>query len=446
MTPLRSKEYASIIDVATSMEPPVPTPLYRSRPGGFDIRPASQPVAKPINDFVYLSEGLSNTYLIVTSEGRVVVNTGMGFEAPVHRRNFDAVDASPVRMILLTQGHVDHVGGVDLFREAGTEVVAQANNEAHQADDARIQGFRARRSAFAFADAIAAALHHIQDNLGGVVSPQAHPRPTLTFDDRHSFELGGLRFELIATPGGETTDSMVIWLPQHRICFTGNLFSALFGHFPNLVTIRGDRYRDPLRFIESLDRVLDLEPELLLVGHHGPVEGRDLIRAELLRLRGAVEYVHDETVRGMNAGEDVHTLMDRIALPRDLEVGEGYGKVSWSVRAIWENYAGWFHHGSTTELYAVPPCRVHPDLVELAGGADAVAKRAAEKLAAGAPLEAIHLAEVALAAQPLHREALGVSLAAHEQLEAASVNFWLTSWLRKQAALLRELLGEERKV
>ena len=95
------------------------TPLYRSRPGGFDIRPASQSEAKRINDFVYLSEGLSNTYLIVTSEGRVVVNTGMGFEAPVHRRNFDAVDASPVRMILLTQGHVDHVGGVDLFRDAG---------------------------------------------------------------------------------------------------------------------------------------------------------------------------------------------------------------------------------------------------------------------------------------------------------------------------------------
>ena len=65
------------------------------------------------------------------------------------------------------------------------------------------------------------------------------------------FELGGVRFELISTPGGETTDSMVVWLPQHRICFTGNLFSALFGHFPNLVTIRGDRYREALRFIDS---------------------------------------------------------------------------------------------------------------------------------------------------------------------------------------------------
>ena len=233
---------------------------------------------------------------------------------------------------------------------------------------------------------------------------------------------------------------MVIWLPQHRICFCGNLFSALFGHIPNLVTIRGDHYRDALRFVESLDRVLALEPDLLLVGHHDPVAGRDLIRAELQRLRGAVLYVHDETVRGMNEGKDVHTLMREIQLPPELEVGQGYGKVSWCVRAIWENYAGWFHHHSTTELYSVPPWSVHPDLVQLAGGPDAVAQRAREKLGAGKTEEAIHLAEVALAADAGHRGALEVCLRAHERLEAASENFWLTSWLRKRIAALREAL------
>src|SRR5262245_34075534 len=122
-------------------------PLHRSRPGGFDIRPASQTAASQVADFVWLSEGLSNAYLIVTPAGRVVVNTGMGFEAPLHRRLFDAVDAGPVRYILLTQSHVDHVGGVDLFREAGTEVIAQANNAACQADDARIHPFRVAHSA-----------------------------------------------------------------------------------------------------------------------------------------------------------------------------------------------------------------------------------------------------------------------------------------------------------
>jgi alkyl sulfatase BDS1-like metallo-beta-lactamase superfamily hydrolase len=413
-------------------------PLYRSRPGGFDIRPAWQAAATRINDFIYLSEGLSNAFLVVTREGRVVVNTGMGFEAPVHKRNFDAVERGPVRYILLTQGHVDHVGGVDLFREEGTEVVAQANNRAQQADDARIAAFRAARSAFAFGETVMRGIAAVRAQLGGRLPAQSRPEPTITFDDRHAFELGGIAFECLSTPGGETTDSMVVWLPQHRVCFTGNLFGALFGHFPNLVTIRGDRYRDALRFVESLDRVLALEPDLLLVGHHRPVEGRELIRAELERLRAAVLHVHDETVGGMNEGADVFTLMRRITLPPELEVGEGYGKVAWSVRAIWESYAGWFHHRSTTELYAVPPWSVHPDLVELAGGPGAVAERARAKLAAGSPLEAIHLAEVALMAEPFHRGALDVSLAAHRHLESESKNFWLTAWLRKQIAALEE--------
>lgn len=416
------------------------TPLYRSRPGGHQIQPASQSEATKINDFIYLSEGLSNAYLMTTPEGRIVVNTGMGFEAPVHKRNFDAIDDQPIRYILLTQGHVDHVGGVDFFRQESTELVAHANNQAHQADDARIASFRAVRSGFAFAEAIARAWTYIQENTGGGIPAQSRPTPDITFNDRCELELGGLRMELLWTPGGETTDSMVVWLPDHRICFCGNLFSALFGHFPNLVTVRGDRYREALGFIESLERVLALRPELLLTGHHGPVAGKETIAEELTRLRDAVKYVHDETVRGMNHGKDIHTLMRDIQLPPELEVGEGYGKVSWSVRAIWENYAGWFHHSSTTELYDVPPSAVHADLVELAGGAEALAKRAAQKLSQGEPIEAIHLAEVALSAAPRNVEALEVMVAAHERLEAQSENFWLTQWLRKQLADLRTTL------
>jgi alkyl sulfatase BDS1-like metallo-beta-lactamase superfamily hydrolase len=416
------------------------TPLYRSRPGGHQIQPASQSEATKINDFIYLSEGLSNAYLMTTPEGRIVVNTGMGFEAPVHKRNFDAIDDQPIRYILLTQGHVDHVGGVDFFRQESTELVAHANNQAHQADDARIGSFRAVRSGFAFAEAIARAWTYIQENTGGGIPAQSRPTPDITFDDRCELELGGLRMELLWTPGGETTDSMVVWLPDHRICFCGNLFSALFGHFPNLVTVRGDRYREALGFIESLERVLALQPELLLTGHHGPVTGKETIAEELTRLRDAVQYVHDETVRGMNHGKDIHTLMRDIQLPPELEVGEGYGKVSWSVRAIWENYAGWFHHSSTTELYDVPPSAVHADLVELAGGAEALAKRAAQKLSQGEPIEAIHLAEVALSAAPRNVEPLEVMVAAHERLEAQSENFWLTQWLRKQLADLRATL------
>ena len=125
----------------------MPSPLWRSRPDAFSMLPATKVRHKQVHDFVYLSEGNSNAYLVVTPAGRVVINTGMGFEAPVHKRNYDAVDRSPVRYVLLTQGHVDHVGGVDLFKEPGTLVVAHAGNRAYQDEDARLRRARAERSA-----------------------------------------------------------------------------------------------------------------------------------------------------------------------------------------------------------------------------------------------------------------------------------------------------------
>jgi alkyl sulfatase BDS1-like metallo-beta-lactamase superfamily hydrolase len=185
-----------------------------------------------------------------------------------------------------------------------------------------------------------------------------------------------------------------------------------------------------------VDRVLALEPELLLTGHFAPIRGAALIRRELERIRGAVKYVHDATVAGMNAGRDVFTLMREIQLPAELEIGQGYGCVAWSVRAIWEGYAGWFHQRSTTELYPLPASAVYPDVVELAGGAAVVAARARVRLAAGEAVAAIHLAEMALAAEPSSRAGLEAYRAAHEQLlaERGGINFWETGWLRHQIA------------
>jgi alkyl sulfatase BDS1-like metallo-beta-lactamase superfamily hydrolase len=406
-------------------------PIYRSRPGGFDIKPATETGATEVLPGIWLSPGLSNSYLITTGDGRVIVNTGMGFEGPVHRSNFDAVDPGPVRYVLLTQGHFDHVGGADVVRDADSEIVAQANWSVWRDDNERLERFRTVNAAFAWMEAIMAALTFARQRGRGDVPAQARPVPTITFEDDYRFEVGGRRFELLATPGGETTDSMVVWLPDERVCLCGNVFGALFGHIPNLVTIRGDRYRDALMVMDSIERVRTLRPEALLTGHFGPILGEDLIDSELTRLREAVRYVHDETVKGMNAGIDVRTLMGDIVLPPELEVGQGYGRVSWDVRAVWENYAGWFHHRSTTELYPVAASSVHEDLVELSGGVDAVADRALARAGAGEPLEAIHLAEVALTVNGDHPGARRAMVDAHRQLLDQSTNFWETAWLRK---------------
>jgi hypothetical protein len=133
--------------------------LVNQRPWGDEVLcAASAPEALEVAPGIYMSPGTSNAYMVLTAGGRVIVNTGLGFEALTHKRNFDAVSTLPTTHILVTQGHVDHVGGVGLFREPGTRFIAQANNGRCQADDARIAARRQTHSYVWFQEVIDYAL------------------------------------------------------------------------------------------------------------------------------------------------------------------------------------------------------------------------------------------------------------------------------------------------
>ena len=411
-------------------------PIYKSRP--VEPNPAKYG-GERINDFIVMSEAFSNAYLIETPEANVQINSGMGMEAPVIEANFKEFSDAPVHTLIFTQGHVDHVGGTAYFREKNPalRVIASDKNAEHQAYDRRLATFRGKRSAFAFTEKFADAFRYYQQQGYTDFPAQDSPTPDLLVEDRLVFELGGICFEIIAVPGAETNDSLIVWLPQHKICFTGNLFGCPFGHFPNLVTIRGDRYREALVVANAVETVRALEPEMICYGHHGPVIGRQLIQNELTALYNAIHHVHDETVKGMNEGKDVYTLMSEISLPPEMEVGQGYGKVDWSVRAIWESYSGWFHHRSTTELYPVPRSSVSSDIVELAGGAEVLLERAREKSGADRHEEAIHLLDIIreAGAETAHSRERAVRV--HQRLLEQTDNFWLSSWLKNQIQLLQ---------
>ncbi|HEY3721981.1 MAG TPA: alkyl sulfatase dimerization domain-containing protein, partial [Acidimicrobiia bacterium] len=156
----------------------------------------------------------------------------------------------------------------------------------------------------------------------------------------------------------------------------------------------------------------------------------------IVAMRDATQWVHDRTIEGMNAGTDVHTLMREVRLPPHLDVGEGYGLTSWNVRAIWETYAGWFHHRSTTELYGIAPSEVAPDLVAAAGAATIVAAGRA-RLDADEPVAALHLCEIVLEVDPQDAAARAVAIGAHEALLEGEGNFWRRAWLVRQVGRLR---------
>lgn len=405
------------------------------RPTAFEISAAAPGRQFAIAPFIHASEGFTNSYLVSSGQGAVVIGTGLDFEGPIHRRHFAEVSPAPIRYVILTQAHADVVGGLASFVEPGTQVVAQRDHPRCESDKALLPGFRARQSAFAFGEEVSRGLARAgrSEPVARALAGMPRPRPTILFDQRFDFELGGRRFELISTPGGETTDSLVVWLPRERVLFTGNLLGPLFPHVPNLVTLRGDRLRFALPYVESLDQLLALEPELLVTGHFRPIQGRGAICAALRDLRDAMQLVHDQTLRGMNEGRDLETLMREVRVPPSLDLGEGYGKTSWNVRAIWEGYAGWFHQRSTTELYPIRPTATHADLLELAG-AERLLQRASAHLAEKRALEAIQLCEIVLSQQPRNRAAWQTYRSAHELLlaESGRQNFWETRWLEQQ--------------
>src|SRR3984885_10761858 len=124
--------------------------LIDSRPGRELMQPVYDDPAYAVADGIYRSGGCTASYLLLTENGRVIVNTGMGFEAPHHKRLFDAVRPGPTHYIITTQAHVDHDGRADLSKEASTAYVAQQNNQLCQADDARIRSLRMRTAGIWF--------------------------------------------------------------------------------------------------------------------------------------------------------------------------------------------------------------------------------------------------------------------------------------------------------
>jgi alkyl sulfatase BDS1-like metallo-beta-lactamase superfamily hydrolase len=389
---------------------------------------------------VFQARGVGNTHLVATSEGHVVFDTGLSLQAAKQRRLLlEAVPEAPVTHVIVSHSHQDHAGGAPFWLEEGTQVIAHQEYPEEQRYLKELEDYLHDRNRTLFPW-----MPEKPPKTG--MFAFGHLEPTVLVDqpDILRFEQGGVRFEVLPTPGAEGADNLCLWLPDQGILLSGDFFGPLFPQFPNIFTMRGEKVRKPAEYVESLERIIALEPRMIVPSHKDPIEGREAILAALVKMRDAVRYVHDATIAGMNAGKTVHELMAEIELPAELELSQEHGRVSWGVKSIWEYYATWFHFDTTTELYPVPARELFPEVASLAG-VDALAAGAEAHVTAGRPVHALHLLDIALGAQPSHARALRARKAALGNLldaaESGLRNSYEIDWLKYRLRATDEALA-----
>jgi alkyl sulfatase BDS1-like metallo-beta-lactamase superfamily hydrolase len=324
--------------------------------------------------YVAIGFGLANSVLLEGDDGVIIVDTMECIEVAEEVRNaFQQITQKPVKAVIYTHNHADHVFGASVFA-TDPSIPVYAHESTSGYIDRVISILRpilTRRSMRMFGNflddnalvnaGIGARLNLKQDSTMGIV------RPTKTFSDELTDNVAGIRFKLVHVPG-ETNDQILVWLPDKKVLLPGD---NIYKTFPNLYTIRGTMYRDVKQWVNSLDKMRALNAEFLVPCHTGPITGADNIYQVLTDYRDGIAYVHDQTIRGINLGLTPDELVETIHLPKHLAdspyLQEFYGTVAWSVRSIFDGNLGWFD-GNPSQLFPLPPDDRAQQIAKLAGG------------------------------------------------------------------------------
>jgi len=334
---------------------------------------------------------LANMTLIEGDSGWIVVDALTARETAAAALAFarQHLGDRPVTALIFTHSHADHFGGAlgvlsaDEAQARQVPIVAPAGFMAEATSENLLMGTAmVRRAAYMYGSRLTPAPQRLVDTgLGQALAigrvgllPPTH----IVEAGSEELVLDGVRFVFHNVPGSEAPSEFTFSIPDLK-AYCG---AELMGHtMHNLYTLRGAKVRDSLLWARYLDEARShaAEAEVVFNQHHWPVWGRERIDDFIVKQRDTYKFIHDQTVRLMNAGLTAPEIAETLSLPKALQdhlnVRGYYGTVRHNVKAVYQFYLGWFD-AHPANLDPHPPVAAGRRYVEALGGADAVISKA----------------------------------------------------------------------